>query len=118
MRRECAADALLLIAPPRWLFLALLFLVPLVQTIALAFQTTRAFGLGNFSKSCNDLDFVTAVKNTFELVIWSCHCSWPLALGMAMMLRQISVGRDIVLWIWRSRSASPISPPDWSGSRS
>ena len=66
----------------------------------LAFQTDTGFGLGKFQQVVNDLDFVTAIKNTFGLVIVVVPLQLAAALGMAFMLRKIRVGRDIILWIW------------------
>jgi multiple sugar transport system permease protein len=89
-----------LLIAPSLLFLLLLFFVPLVQTIALAFQTGNGIGVGNFEQMAGDLDFVTAIKDTFGLVIVVVPLQLALALGMAMMLRKIRFGRDLVLWIW------------------
>lgn len=97
--RRSGLTPFLLIAPSL-LFLLLLFFVPLVQTIVLAFQTDTGFGLGKFQQVVNDLDFVTAIKNTFGLVIVVVPVQLAAALGMAFMLRKIRVGRDIILWIW------------------
>ena len=97
--RRSGLTPFLLIAPSL-LFLLLLFFVPLVQTIVLAFQTDTGFGLGKFQQVVNDLDFVTAIKNTFGLVIVVVPLQLAAALGMAIMLRKIRVGRDIILWIW------------------
>jgi len=89
----------LLIAPAT-LFLGVLFLVPLVQTIALAFQTDGAWSFGNFARMANDLNFPDAVVNSFRLVAVAVPVQFCLALGMAMMLRHVHRGRDILLWIW------------------
>jgi len=89
-----------LLIAPSLLFLLLLFFVPLIQTIALAFQTGSGIGLGNFDQMVGDLDFLTAIKDTFGLVIVVVPLQLALALGMAMMLRKVRFGRDLVLWIW------------------
>ncbi len=89
-----------LLIAPSLLFLLLLFFVPLIQTVALAFQTSAGLGLGKFDQMLGDLDFVTAIKDTFGLVIVVVPLQLALALGMAMMLRKIRSGRDLVLWIW------------------
>jgi multiple sugar transport system permease protein len=89
----------LLIAPSA-LFLALLFLVPLVQTIALGFQRDGAWSFGNFAVMAGDLNFSDAVYNTFRIVLIVVPVQLCLAIGMALMLRHIQRGRDIVLWIW------------------
>jgi multiple sugar transport system permease protein len=98
MRRLRLAPYLLI--APSLAFLFLLFFVPLIQTIALAFQTDAGPGLGNFDQMLGDLDFSAAIKNTFGLVVVVVPLQLALALGMAMMLRKLRSGRDLVLWIW------------------
>ena len=89
-----------LLIAPSLLFLLLLFFVPLIQTVALAFQTSTGLGLGKFDQMVGDLDFITAIKDTFGLVVVVVPLQLALALGMAMMLRKVRFGRDLVLWIW------------------
>jgi multiple sugar transport system permease protein len=89
----------LLIAPAT-IFLAVLFLVPLAQTIALAFQADGAWSFSNFSTMAGDINFSDAVANSFRLVLVAVPVQFCLALGMAMMLRHVQRGRDILLWIW------------------
>jgi len=89
----------LLIAPAA-LFLTVLFVVPLVQTVALAFQQRGVWGFGNFVRMTDDLNFSDAAVNSFRLVLVAVPLQFVLALGMAMMLRHVKRGRDIVLWIW------------------
>lgn len=98
MRRSVLTPYLLI--APSLVFLLLLFFVPLVQTVALAFQTDTGFGLGKFQQVVTDLDFVTAIKDTFGLVIVVVPLQLAAALGMAFMLRKIRAGRDIILWVW------------------
>lgn len=81
-------------------FLALLFFVPLVQTIALAFQVHGAWSLANFATMADDLNFSDAVVNTFTIVVIAVPLQLALAMAMALMLRGLRRGRDIVLWIW------------------
>jgi multiple sugar transport system permease protein len=97
--RSTRALPYLLIAPSL-LFLTVLFLVPLVQTVALAFQTDGAWSLANFARMADDLNFRSAVLNSFRLVILAVPVQFALALGMAMMLRHVRRGRDLILWIW------------------
>ncbi len=97
--RRGAATPFLLIAPAT-LFLGVLFVVPLVQTITLAFQVNGTFSLDNFSAMAGDIDFNDAIANTFEVILLAVPLQLLLALTMAMMLRHIRRGRDIVLWIW------------------
>ena len=85
---------------PAVLFLAVLFLVPLGQTLVLAFQPGGAWGLGNFHRMADDLNFSDAVTNTFRLVLVAVPLQLAIALGMALLLRNMQRGRDIVLWIW------------------
>jgi multiple sugar transport system permease protein len=89
-----------LLIAPSLIFLTVLFLVPLGQTIALAFQADGGWSTANFSRMANDLNFSDAVANTFEIVVIVVPLQLCLALGMAMMLRHVQSGRDIVLWIW------------------
>src|SRR6516164_5086173 len=86
--RKARDDVLpyLLIAPAI-LFLALLFLVPLVQTIALSFTTSGAWSLGNYARMTGDLNFGIAIRNTFMLVIAVIPLQVALALGMGLMLQ-------------------------------
>lgn len=98
MRRSGLTPYLLI--APSLIFLLLLFFVPLAQTIALAFQTGTGFGLGKFQQVVNDLDFISAIKDTFGLVIVVVPLQLAAALGMAFMLRRIRFGRDLILWIW------------------
>jgi multiple sugar transport system permease protein len=97
--RRSVLTPYLLIAPAT-IFLAVLFVVPLLQTVALAFHTGGSFSLGNFTRMADDLNFNDAVANTFEVVLLAVPLQLALALGMAMMLRHVRRGRDIVLWVW------------------
>jgi multiple sugar transport system permease protein len=89
-----------LLIAPSLAFLAVLFFVPLVQTIALAFQADGASSAANFVRMARDLNFTDAVVNTFEIVVIVVPLQLLLALAMAMMLQHVRGGRDIVLWIW------------------
>ena len=96
---NAAVTPYLLIAPSLG-FLTVLFFVPLVQTIALAFQANGGWSTENFSRMAGDLNFTDAVVNTFEIVVIVVPLQLLLALAMAMMLQHVRGGRDIVLWIW------------------
>jgi multiple sugar transport system permease protein len=98
MRRNPLTPYLLI--SPSLIFLMVLFLIPLVQTVALAFQADGAWSSANFARMANDLNFSDAIINTFEIVVVVVPLQLCLALGMAMMLRHLHRGRDIVLWIW------------------
>ena len=89
-----------LLIAPSLAFLAILFFVPLVQTVALAFQADGIWSTENFTRMTGDLNFTDAVVNTFELVIIVVPLQLLLALTMAMMLQHLRGGREIVLWIW------------------
>ena len=89
----------LLIAPAT-IFLILLFVVPLVQTIALAFMDNGETSLNNFRKMIGDLNFGLSLRNTFLLVLAVIPLQLGLALVMAMMIQKMGKGRDLVLWIW------------------
>ena len=98
MRNQALRPYLLIM--PSLVFLLLLFVVPLVQTVALAFSTPTGTGLGNFGQMLGDLDFNDSVRNTFELVLCVVPLQLAAALGMSMMLRHVRWGRDFILWIW------------------
>jgi multiple sugar transport system permease protein len=89
-----------LLIAPSLAFLAILFFVPLVQTVALAFQAGGIWSTENFTRMTGDLNFTDAVVNTFELVVIVVPLQLLLALAMAMMLQHLRGGHDIVLWIW------------------
>ena len=89
-----------LLIAPAILFLALFFLVPLVQTFALSFTVDGAWSPGNYARMAGDLNFATAIRNTFALVIGVIPLQVALALAMGVMLQKLSRGRDLVLWIW------------------
>jgi len=88
-----------LLIAPSVLFLGVLFFVPLAQTIALSF-TSGTGAWGNFATMTGDLNFSDAVANTFKLVALAVPVQLALALGMALMLKHLRRGRDLVLWIW------------------
>jgi len=85
---------------PAVVFLAAFFLLPLAQTIALSFQSGDGIGLDNYARLVGDLNFSTALRNTFLLVITIVPIQVVLALLMGMMLQTMVRGRDLVLWIW------------------
>jgi multiple sugar transport system permease protein len=89
----------LLIAPAT-IFLVLLFVVPLAQTLVMAFQENGEGSLGNFRKMLADINFGVSIGNTFLLVLAVIPLQLAMALAMATMIQKIDKGRDIVLWIW------------------
>ena len=85
---------------PAVVFLAAFFLLPLAQTIALSVEAGDGFGLANYARMAGDLNFATALRNTFLLVITVVPIQVVLALAMGMMLQKMTRGRDLVLWVW------------------
>lgn len=98
-RAQTRALPYLLLAPSL-LFLAAIFLLPLVQTIALSFSEGGAASLGNYRRMVSDLNFGPALRNTFLLVLVVVPIQLALALGMSVMIEKIGRGRDLVLWVW------------------
>lgn len=88
-----------LIAPAA-LFLAVLFIVPLVQTIWLSLSPAGGFGLDNYRRMVGDLNFAAAVRNTFALTLIVVPIQIGMALLMATMVQKLARGRETVLWIW------------------
>jgi multiple sugar transport system permease protein len=97
--RRSAVIPYLLIAPAT-ILLAVLFVAPMVQTVVMAFHVNGSFSFGNFASIAGDINFNDALINTFEVVLLAVPLQLALALGMAMMLRNLKRGRDIVIWIW------------------
>jgi multiple sugar transport system permease protein len=89
-----------LLIAPSLIFLGLLFFVPLVETIALAFQADGGWSSANFARMASDLNFNDAIFNTFEIVVIVVPLQLVLATGMALMLQHVRRGRAIILWIW------------------
>lgn len=85
---------------PAVLFLALLFLVPLVQTIWLSMSQGGSFSLANFQTMTGDINFVAAVRNTFLLTLAVVPIQVVLALTMGSMVAKVGVGRETILWVW------------------
>lgn len=89
-----------LLITPAVLFLALLFLVPLVQTIWLAMSQDGSFSLANFHTLTNDLNFGAAIRNTFLLTLAVVPIQVIMALVMGSMVAKVGAGRETILWIW------------------
>jgi multiple sugar transport system permease protein len=89
----------LLIAPSA-VFLAVLFVYPLVQTVSLAFHDDGVWSFAVFPRMADDLDFYDAIGNTLKLVAVVVPTQIVLALTMALMLGHVRRGRDLILWIW------------------
>jgi multiple sugar transport system permease protein len=89
-----------LLIAPSVVFLAALFFVPLVQTVALSLTDAGAWSAENYRRMVGDLNFGAALRNTFLLVAVVVPIQVALALAMAAMLAKLPRGRDLVLWIW------------------
>jgi multiple sugar transport system permease protein len=89
-----------LLIAPSIIFLAVMFFIPLVQTIAIAFRADGAWSFANFGRMADDLDFLPSIFDTLKVVVLAVPLQLGLALLMAMLLRPMRFGRDIVLWIW------------------
>jgi multiple sugar transport system permease protein len=85
---------------PSLLFLVAFFLFPLVQTIWLSFSSAGGVGLDNYRRMLGDLNFSTAVRNTFALTLVAVPIQIALALMMSVMVQKLQRGRDFILWIW------------------
>jgi multiple sugar transport system permease protein len=85
---------------PSVVFLGALFIVPLVQTIWLSVATEGGPSLANYRRMTGDLNFSTAVRNTFLLTLVVVPLQIALALLMATMVGKLEKGRDLVLWVW------------------
>ena len=84
---------------PSVVFLAALFLVPLVQTIWLSFSSGDGLSLTNYERMAGDLNFALAIRNTFLLTLVVVPIQLALALMMAVMVSKLEKGRDLALWI-------------------
>lgn len=100
MKRAQSRALPYLLLAPSLVFLAAIFLLPLVQTIALSFSEGGAASLGNYRRMVSDLNFGPALRNTFLLVLVVVPIQLALALGMSVMIEKIGRGRDLVLWVW------------------
>ncbi len=100
MKRAQSRALPYLLLAPSLVFLAAIFLLPLVQTIALSFSEGGTASLGNYRRMVSDLNFGPALRNTFLLVLVVVPIQLALALGMSVMIEKIGRGRDLVLWVW------------------
>lgn len=100
MKRAQSRALPYLLLAPSLVFLAAIFLLPLVQTIALSFSEGGVASLGNYRRMVSDLNFGLALRNTFLLVLVVVPIQLALALGMSVMIEKIGRGRDLVLWVW------------------
>ncbi|MGL4974115.1 MAG: carbohydrate ABC transporter permease [Bosea sp. (in: a-proteobacteria)] len=89
-----------LLIAPAILFLSAFFLLPLAQTIWLAFAAPGGLGMGNFQRMTSDINFGPALRNTFILTAVVVPLQVALALLMATMVQKLERGRDLVLWVF------------------
>jgi multiple sugar transport system permease protein len=80
-----------LLLAPSVLFLALFFLYPLVETIALSLTGPSGFSFANYARMAGDINFGAALQNTFLLVAVVVPLQLAFALAMAQM-RTIPLG--------------------------
>ena len=85
---------------PSVLFLAALFLLPLVQTIWLSFSRGTGLGLEHYRRMVTDLNFASAMRNTFLLTVAVVPVQVAFALLLATMVQKLERARDLVLWVW------------------
>jgi multiple sugar transport system permease protein len=85
---------------PSVIFLAVLFLLPLGQTLWLSLSGADGVSFANYARMWNDLNFADALRNTFLLTLIVVPAQLALALLMAVMIARIDRGRDLVLWVW------------------
>ncbi|MBB4276315.1 carbohydrate ABC transporter permease [Rhizobium mongolense] len=85
---------------PSVAFLALLFVVPLVQTIWLAVSDNGTPSLANVQRMVGDLNFTRSVQNTFLLTLAVVPVQMVIALSMGTMVAKVAAGRETILWIW------------------
>ncbi|MEZ2128737.1 MULTISPECIES: carbohydrate ABC transporter permease [unclassified Sinorhizobium] len=85
---------------PSVVFLALLFIVPLLQTIWLSVSDNGAPSLANVQRMASDLNFTRSVRNTFLLTIAVVPVQLAIALAMGSMVAKVAAGRETILWIW------------------
>lgn len=98
--RDRAVHLPYLLLAPSVLFLAVFFVYPLVETIALSLKGPSGFSFANYARMAGDLNFGTAIGNTFLLVAVVVPLQLAFALAMAQMLTKLQKGRDLVLWVW------------------
>jgi multiple sugar transport system permease protein len=99
MRNNGSWIPYLLIAPSV-VFLALLFMVPLVQTIWLSGSVDGGFSLDNYRRMTGDLNFAGALRNTFLLTLVVVPIQIVIALAMGSMVAKVGAGRETILWVW------------------
>ena len=85
---------------PSIVFLALLFVAPLGQTIWLALSDNGAPSLANMRTMAGDLNFLPSLRNTFLLALAVVPVQLAIALVMGTLVSRVGAGRETILWIW------------------
>ncbi len=86
---------------PSTLFIFIVFLIPVFETIILAFRDfDNNWSTENFIIAAEDINFTPSLRNTMLLLVAVVGVQTCLALGMAMMLTKMKRGRNIYLYIW------------------
>lgn len=85
---------------PTVVFLGLLFVVPLVQTIWLAVSDNGVPSLANMQTMVSDINFGRSILNTFLLTLVVVPVQIAMALAMGTMVSKVNGGRETILWIW------------------
>ncbi|MDO1582587.1 carbohydrate ABC transporter permease [Rhizobium oryzicola] len=85
---------------PSVAFLALLFIVPLVQTLWLAVSSDGSPSLDNMQRMVADINFTNSLRNTFLLTLAVVPVQIAIALAMGTMVSKVGTGRETILWIW------------------
>ncbi|UNK39998.1 sugar ABC transporter permease (plasmid) [Shinella sp. H4-D48] len=85
---------------PSVVFLGLLFIVPLLQTLWLAVSDNGMPSLANMTTMVSDLNFGRSVFNTFLLTLAVVPIQIVMALTMGSMVAKMNGGRETILWIW------------------
>lgn len=89
-----------LLVLPSVLFLALLFIVPLVQTIWLALSQDGSPSLANMRTMASDINFGASLRNTLLLALAVVPVQVAIALAMGTLVSKAGAGRETILWIW------------------
>lgn len=89
-----------LLIAPSVIFLAVLFVVPLVQTIWLSLSSGAGPSLDNYRTMWTDLNFRDALENTLLLTLVVVPVQIVLSLAMGSMVAKVGSGRETILWIW------------------
>jgi multiple sugar transport system permease protein len=89
-----------LIAPSA-IFLLVLFVWPLAETVLMAFHAKdKGFTTEFFGKMLSDVNFARGLRNTFILVSIIVPIQICIALAMAMLLQKLDKGKMGFLYVW------------------